>query len=288
MFSPDSVDLFLDAVDALDDADTPEASAESGADDVDDMDDDERKRRQEQDEADDELRPSAVALPHPEHFKITFNDAVLSPMAPPPPQSQVNQDSRVVQNITRSYHCALHRPDPTRSRDKRLVLELELVDDVLHLLKRDTNAPPLSGQELDSDRRIFDEQLHGQSGDQHRLRHEQRQQHQAAIDPAGPAGTPTPGSETAGTRDAYFGEHDAERTTGPSGDPSAEEIYRSTMSLMKPLRALSKRRSRREPEINMVQLVFQVSGAPSDTIPSELGGCLRLTLLRRGYRSRNS
>lgn len=41
-------------------------------------------------------------------------------------------------------------------------------------------------------------------------------------------------------------------------DPSAEDILKSTVTLMKPLRALSKRRQGKDVEINMVQLVYQV------------------------------
>lgn len=52
--------------------------------------------------------------------------------------------------------------------------------------------------------------------------------------------------------------HDPPREQRHGMDPTADEIYRSTVSLMKPIRALNKKRSRREPEINMVQLVFQI------------------------------
>ena len=41
-------------------------------------------------------------------------------------------------------------------------------------------------------------------------------------------------------------------------DPSEAEILRSTVSLMKPLKAIARRRSKRTPEINMVQLVYQI------------------------------
>lgn len=37
-----------------------------------------------------------------------------------------------------------------------------------------------------------------------------------------------------------------------------EDILRNTVSLMKPLKAIAKRRSKRTPEINMVQLVYQI------------------------------
>ncbi|KAK4046723.1 hypothetical protein OIO90_006454 [Microbotryomycetes sp. JL221] len=51
------------------------------------------------------------------------------------------------------------------------------------------------------------------------------------------------------------------RTTGSTTtgmDATAEEIYKSTVSLMKPIRALNRKRTRRDSEINMVQLVFQI------------------------------
>lgn len=41
-------------------------------------------------------------------------------------------------------------------------------------------------------------------------------------------------------------------------DSMEEDILRNTVSLMKPLKAIAKRRSKRTPEINMVQLVYQI------------------------------
>lgn len=180
-FTSDSVDIFLDAVDALDDADTPPASEEEDADPIEDQPE----------------KPSPT-LPHPEHFRIE----VIVPSTTPPPSANSKPAAGTGKRFSKSFHCSLHRPEANK-HDKRLVLELEHVEDTMNPLKREW--APASPEELDSDRRIFDERPDGMN------------------------------------------------------DPSAEEIYKSTMSLMKPLRALSKRRSRREPEINMVQLVFQVS-----------------------------
>ncbi|KAM0790365.1 hypothetical protein ACM66B_003248 [Microbotryomycetes sp. NB124-2] len=54
------------------------------------------------------------------------------------------------------------------------------------------------------------------------------------------------------------GDADPARSPTSGMDSTAEEIYRSTVSLMKPIRALNRKRIRRDSDINMVQLVFQI------------------------------
>ncbi|KDE03546.1 hypothetical protein MVLG_05974 [Microbotryum lychnidis-dioicae p1A1 Lamole] len=98
----------------------------------------------------------------------------------------------------------MHRPDPVRQM-RRFLLEVELVNDVVHPLATKWDPPaPYPDSMLDD----------------------------AGLDPEGSNGT--------------------------SRDPTVDQILESTVSLMKPLRALGKRRAGNSSEINMVQLVFQI------------------------------
>lgn len=73
-----------------------------------------------------------------------------------------------------------------------------------------------------------------------------------------PLTTPCDLSAPAPTDVGAEGAREARGGTERQVDPSEEEILRSTVSLMKPLKAIARRRSKRAPEINMVQLVYQI------------------------------
>ncbi|SCV68109.1 BQ2448_230 [Microbotryum intermedium] len=191
-----SLDTFLDAVDALDDGLASEIDVSRGVSGVplataavaDDL-------SISTPEPSDAQRRSAgtpvQALP-PEQFQLTLL----------PSNAQVKGGSRLNTGIC--LHCAMHRPDPVRQMG-RFILEVELVNDVLHPLATKWDPPaPL---------------------------------HCSILDEAG---------------------LDSNASNGTWRDPTVEQILESTVSLMKPLRALGKRRAGNSNKINMVQLVFQI------------------------------
>ncbi|KAK4047467.1 hypothetical protein OIV83_005379 [Microbotryomycetes sp. JL201] len=193
--TPDSTDVFLDAVDALEDTDPPSDAS-------DDNDSAPSENRQ----------PQTPTLPHPEHFRLTFANPTDSP--PAARMSFANRRKDSVGETGLQVYASLHRPDPVK-QPNRTLLELELVDDTRNPLRTDRRL--VSPEELDKDRRLHDGGYVNDEGDHDRS-----------------------GSATSGM------------------DSTAEEIYRSTVSLMKPIRALNRKRARRDSEINMVQLVFQI------------------------------
>ncbi|SCZ89798.1 BZ3500_MvSof-1268-A1-R1_Chr1-3g01584 [Microbotryum saponariae] len=131
------------------------------------------------------------ALP-PEQFRLTLL----------PSKGEAVEGSR--SKAGRCLHCAMHRPDPVRQM-RRFLLEVELVNDVVHPLATKWDPPAPYPDSI--------------------------------LDDAGPV---------------------PEGSNGPSRDPTVDQILESTVSLMKPLRALGKRRAGNSSEINMVQLVFQI------------------------------